>query len=57
LVVICVEIATDHNAFNAGHCTSDHVMNVREELSNCDLTFLNVLRSLRLGATTLVFIL
>ena len=46
--MVRVEIAPNHNAFNVGHCTSDHVMDVREELRNRDFTFLNVLGSLGL---------
>jgi hypothetical protein len=41
--VVRIEIAPDHNAFNAGHRTSDYVMNVHEKLRNSDFTFLNVL--------------
>jgi hypothetical protein len=47
--LLSIEITPDHNAFNAGHCASDHVMNVREELRNSDFTFLNVLCSLGLS--------
>jgi hypothetical protein len=49
--VICVEVAPDHNAFNAGDCASDHVTDMREELSNGDFTFLNILGSLRFPIT------
>ena len=51
LVVVRIEIAPNHNAFNAGHCTSDHVMDMREELRNSDFTFLNVLGGLRFPIT------
>jgi anthranilate phosphoribosyltransferase len=49
--MIGVEIAPNHNAFNAGHCNSDHVVDVRQELSNSDRTFLNVLGGLRFPIT------
>ena len=45
--MVRIEIATDYNAFNAGYRRSDHVPHVRQELSNCDLTFLNVLSGFR----------
>ena len=47
--MVRIEIASDHNAFNAGHCTSDHLTDVREELRNSDLTFVNILCSLGLS--------
>jgi hypothetical protein len=47
--MICVEIASDHNAFNGWHCSCNHVMDVRQELSNGDFTFLNVLCGLGLS--------
>jgi hypothetical protein len=37
------------NGLNAWHCTSDHVMDVCQELGNGDFAFLNVLGSLRLS--------
>jgi hypothetical protein len=43
LIVIRVEIASDHNAFDRELCSFNHVGDVRHELSNGDLTFLNVL--------------
>jgi len=46
--VIGVEIAPNHNAFNGRDCSSDHVMDVREELGNGDFAFLNVLSCLSL---------
>jgi len=49
--MIRVEIATDYNAFNAWHCSSDHVMDVRQELSNSDFSFLNILCGLDLSIT------
>jgi hypothetical protein len=51
LVVVRIEIASDHNAFDRRHCSSDHFMDVRQELSNSDLTFLNVLGGLRFPIT------
>ena len=51
LIVIRVEIAPDHNAFNAGYRRSDYVMDVRQELSNGDFTFSNVLCGLRFSIT------
>jgi hypothetical protein len=45
--VVRIEIASDHNAFNGRHRSADHVVGVRQELGNGDLTFLNVLRGLR----------
>jgi len=47
LIVICVEIAPDHNAFNRWHCSSDHVMDMRQELSNSHFAFLNAPSGLR----------
>ena len=49
--MVRVEIAPNHNAFYGGDRLGDNVMNVRQELSNCDLTFLNVLGSLRFPIT------
>jgi hypothetical protein len=49
--MIRIEIASDYNAFNAGHYPSDHVMNVHEELHNCYFTLLNVFGSFRLSIT------
>ena len=46
--MVRVEVAPDHNAFNAGDCASNHLTDVREELRNSDFTFLNVLRGLSL---------
>jgi hypothetical protein len=43
LIVICVEVPSDHNAFNGWHCNSDYVVDVRQELSNGDFPFPNVL--------------
>ena len=51
LFVVRIEIASDYNALNAGHCASDHVMNVHEELRNSDFTFLNVLGGFRFPIT------
>jgi hypothetical protein len=45
--MVRIEIACDHNALDGQDCSSDHVMNVREELRNSDFTFLNVLGGLR----------
>jgi hypothetical protein len=47
LFMVRVEIATDYNAFNAGYRRSDHVPHVRQELSNCDFTFLIILSGFR----------
>jgi hypothetical protein len=49
--VIRVEIAPDHNAFNGWYCSSDQPFDVRQELSNSDLAFLNVLCGLDLSVT------
>ena len=38
MIVICVEVTADHNLFNGWHCSSGHVVDVREELSNRDFT-------------------
>jgi hypothetical protein len=46
--VVCVEIATDHNAFDCWRFCPDYVTDVRQELSNSDLTFSNVLCGLGL---------
>ena len=46
--MVCVEVASDHNAFNTWHCGPDHVMDVRQELGNGDFAFLNILCSLGL---------
>ena len=43
LTVIGVEITPDHNAFDRELCSFNHVGDVRYELSNGDLAFLNVL--------------
>ena len=51
LIVIRVEIAPDHNAFDRQHCSFNHVVDVRHKLSNGDLTFLNVLCRLGLFIT------
>ena len=47
--MIGVEIATDYNAFNAWHCSADHVVDVRQELCNSDFAFLSVLSCLSLS--------
>jgi hypothetical protein len=51
LIVICVEVPSDHNAFDGWHCSSDYVVDVRQELSNGDFTFSNVLCGLGLFIT------
>ena len=51
LIVICVEIASDHNAFDGRHSRPDYVTDVGHELSNGDLTFSNVLCGLSLSNT------
>jgi len=51
LIMICVEIAPDQNAFNGWHRRSDYVMDVRQKLINSDLTFSNVLCGLGLFIT------
>ena len=48
LIVICVEVPSDYNAFNGWHCCSDYVVDVRQKLSNGDFTFANVLYGLGL---------
>jgi len=40
--MICVEIAPNHNAFSSRHCSANYVMNVCQQLSNSDFTFLNI---------------
>jgi len=42
LIMVCVEVAPDHNAFNGWHRHSDYVTDVRQELRNSDFTFSNV---------------
>jgi len=51
--VVCVEIAPDHDAFNTWHFRLDYVTDVRQELSNSDLTFSNVLCGLGLSITVI----
>ena len=51
LIVICVEIAPDHNAFNGWHSRSDYVTDVGHALSNSTVTFSNVLCGLSLSNT------
>ena len=51
LIMICVEIALDHNACDGRHRSSDYVMDVQQELSNSDFTLLNVLSRLSLSIT------
>jgi hypothetical protein len=41
--MICVEVATDDDAFNRRDSRSNYVTDVRQELSDSDLTFSNVL--------------
>src|SRR4030095_1360745 len=48
LIMICVEIAPNYNPFNGRHCSSDHVPDVRQQLSNSDFSFSNVLCGLGL---------
>ena len=40
LIVIGVEVTPDHDRFNRWHFSSDHVVDVRQELSNGDFTLL-----------------
>lgn len=49
LIVICVEVAPDHNAFYGWHRRADHVVDVRQELCNSDFAFLSVLSCLSLS--------
>ncbi len=51
LIMICVEVPSDHNAFNGWHCSSDYAMDVRQELSNSDFTFLHIFCGLDLSIT------
>jgi hypothetical protein len=41
--MVRIEIAPDQNALNGRDCSSDHVMDVRQELCDRDFAFLNVL--------------
>ena len=49
--MICVEVPSDHNAFDGWNFNSDYVVDVRQELSNGDFTFSNVLCGLSLSIT------
>jgi hypothetical protein len=49
--MVRIEISSDHNALNGRHRRADHVVDVRQELSNCDLTLLNVLGGFRFPIT------
>jgi len=51
LIMVCFEIAPNHNAFYGWHRRANHVMDVRQKLSNGDLTFLNILWVLGLSIT------
>jgi len=49
LILVGVEIAPDHNAFNGWYGSSNYLPDVRQQLSNGNFTFLNVLCGLGLS--------